>query len=416
MLSDDGGDMQRLRGERPCLPCGAGGKGIYFAAVSACVATDTVDCKGSFEMKKTAVVILFAVLVGFVLSLSAGAWDTPLEESIAEKAGDISADSPYLSAQEKNGDKPLNIFEKAYTVTLDALKSGGLEITKSTGVLLGILVLCSVLGAVKGLSSSRALATGCELVSVLALSGTVYHTLYRCVLLVTCSMESLSLAVSSLLPVMSGLYAFGGNPATAAASHSLLMLFLTAISFLCTKVILPLLKISFGFALTGAMPGSIDLSPLGSAVKNVCTVGLSFLFSLLSFSLWYQTAITAAGDTLVTRSVRFASGAFVPVIGGILGECSRTIMASVGVIRSTVGSVGAVMTLGAVIPPVISVLLHRLMLMLLSALAKTLGCVRESRFLADVSSCFGVLLALVLGAGSVVLIALAVFIKIGTGG
>lgn len=366
-------------------------------------------------MKKTVFLLICLCVLFFCCSLSSRAWGSSLEESIAEEAGEVLVDSPYISAEERNGDKHINIFEKAYTVTLDALKSGGSELLKSGGQLLGLLLLCSLLGVSKTLTASPALAVAGETLSVLVLSASVYGVLYRCFVFVTCSMEALSLTVSSLLPVMSGLYAMGGNTAVAASSSSLLMVFLTVVSFLCSKAILPLLKLSFGFSLTGALPGNANLAPLGTALKSVCTVTLSFLFSVLSFALWYQTAVAAAGDTLVTRSVRFAAGAFVPVIGGILGEVSRTVLASVGVVRSAVGAVGTTLVLAAIIPPVLSVLLHRLLLTVLSSVSRILGCERESRFLCDASACMGVLLALVLGAGAVTLVALAVFVKTGTG-
>jgi hypothetical protein len=97
----------------------------------------------------------------------------------------------------------------------------------------------------------------------------------------------------------------------------------------------------------------------------------------------------------------------------MLGDASRTVIASVSVIKGTVGAVGVVMILSAVLPPLLIVALHKFLLLLCSIVAKTLGCEKESGLLYDLGNVMNVLLALVCGSGAVCIIAMAVFIKAG---
>jgi hypothetical protein len=75
-----------------------------------------------------------------------------------------------------------------------------------------------------------------------------------------------------------------------------------------------------------------------------------------------------------------------------------------------------VIILSAVIPPLIVVVMNKLMLLLCGITAKMLGCEREGALLYDLCGVLNVLLALVAGAGAVCIIALAVFMKTGVVG
>lgn len=353
------------------------------------------------------------VAVGLVVGLlcvNAGAYSNETETSIAEMAGADGIKSEYLTEEETGGDRTVNVFEKTLVILSDALKSNGRSVIRSFGAVMATVVLCCVMGAMK-FGDSGALDAACGYISVLCLAGISYSLLYKLVVYVTAALESLTAVMAGLMPTMAALYVFGGEAASGAASSSGFSLFLSVLFIICSKVLLPLLQVAFVLCLAGAMPGSVNLSSVNTLVKNTATTLMAFIFTLLGFTLYLQTSVAAASDNLVTRSVRFASGVFVPVIGGMLGDASRTVIASVSVIKGTVGASGTVLVLSAVIPPILIVTLYKLMLLCCSIAAKALGCEAESRLLYDLGSVLSVLLALVIGAGAVCLIGLAVFIK-----
>lgn len=363
-------------------------------------------------MKKTVLIILIAVFVLPRFSLSVNAYGNEDAQSIAEKAGADKIESEYLDSDELSGDKDINVFEKAMMIISDVLTGNSAGIFKSFGAVLGVIILACVMNALKT-GGSEALDSACGYISVLALSGVTYSVLYNLFIYIIASMEALTLAMSSLMPIMASLHAFGGTAATGAAGSAGMTVFLTVLSNICTKVLLPLLQASFALCLVGAMPASVNLSAVTNLVKNTATTLMAFIFTLLGFSLYLQTAIASAGDNYVTRSIKFASGVFVPVIGGMLGDASRTVIASVSIVKGTVGAAGVVAVLSAVLPPLIVVILHKLLLLACGIIGKSLGCERESAFLYDLGGVISVLLALVAGAGCVCIIAMAVFIKTG---
>ncbi len=364
-------------------------------------------------MKKISVLALLLILV-IAFPLDTLAYGDDTAESIADMAGADEISGDYLDADEISGNKSINIFGKAFDIICDAFSENGNGIMRSFGMIMGMILLCCVLHSLK--FGSAELDTVCGYIAVVALSGVTYSVLYELFILVVASMESLSLLMSSLMPIMASLYVFGGASATGAAASSALTLFLTVLSLLCTKALLPMLRISFALSITGAMPDGINLSPVTNLIKSTATVVMSFLFTLLSFALYFQTSVAAASDNFFAKSVRFVSGVFVPIIGNMLGDASRTVIASVSVVKSTVGAVGVTLIMSVILPPIIIVILNKLMLIACSALAKTLGCDREGALMTELGGILNILLALVIGAGAVSIIAMAVFIKTGVSG
>ncbi len=363
-------------------------------------------------MKKIFAVIFIALLIMPVLSQRACAYSDPVTESIADEVIDESLSNEFLDADELSGDKSINIFQKALQIITSAFSENGKTLFKSFGMILAMVILACVMGAMK-FGNSEVLDNACGYISVLALSGVVYSVFYDLFVYVVASMESLMLMMSTLSPIMAALYVAGGSYAAGAASSSALALFLTILSVICTRILLPLLQIAFALCLVGAIPGSVNLSSVNTLVKNTATTVMAFIFTLLGFTLYLQTTVASASDNFVTRSVKFASGVFVPVIGNMLGDASRTVIASVSVIKGSVGTIGIVMILSAVLPPLLIVMLYKLMLLVCSICAKALSCERESALLYDIGSVLGVLMALIAGAGVICIIAMAVFIKTG---
>lgn len=354
--------------------------------------------------------LLFVVLF-FANPMKALAYDEN-GEKIADAAGVSELENEFIERDELSGDSPINVFEKTLLIIQSALRDNGKTIIKSFGGVMAVVLLSCVMGAMK-FGESKTLDNVCSFVSIIAISGVTYSVLYNMFVFVKAALESLVIAMSSLMPVMASLYIYGGSVSASAASASSLALFLTVLSTICSRVLLPLLQIAFALCIVGAMPGSVNLSSVNNLVKNTATTLMAFVFTLLGFALYIQTAVASASDNFVTRSVRFATGVFVPVIGNMLGDASRTVIASVSVVKGTVGAVGVVMILSVVLPPLLIVIVNKLLLLLCSMAAKTLGCEKESALLYDLGGVMSVLLALVSGAAVVCIIAMAVFIKAG---
>lgn len=334
-------------------------------------------------------------------------------ESIADHAGVDTLSHPAVTEEELSGDTQIVLWDKLGALFEENAGDAFGEAAGNFAALLGVLVLCSLMHALKALTPSGAMENACSFVTALAVSGVSYALLSDLFTRTGQALTAFAEFLASLLPVSASLLVSGGNTSAAAASSAGFSLFLSAVSLICSAVLFPFLQVSFSACFASALPGTVDLSPIGNLVRNTAGLLLLFLFSLLGFMLTMQTAISAAADSFLFRTVRFASGILIPVVGNILGDAARTVAGSVSVIKSTVGGVGTVVTLAILLPPFLQLLFHRLMLALCAALAKLLGCEREGQLLSDLGGTLNILLGLLAGTEVIALLYIAAFIKTG---
>ena len=364
-------------------------------------------------MKKCLKVFLFLIIILSFSRIDCAAFDTSAENELAKNAGLNELSFDAITPEELSGESKINLFGKAIGFISDALSTGVTSSLRAFALIMTVVVLSAVLASFKWTTTNSSLHTAYEYISVIALSGVTFTIFTSVFSFAQQSLGALNTFMAALLPVTSALYIFGGNAATAAVSNASLLLFFSLISTICSKFIMPFLQIAFALCLSSAIPGTVNLTSVSTLVRNTTTTVLAFLFSLFGFTMYLQTAIAASADNYAYRSVRFASGVFIPVIGSMLGDASRTVFGSIGIIKSVAGAVGVTVVLAVIIPPVVLVLLYKLSLLGCAIISRALGCERESRFLYELNGIMNVLLALLIGAGAVLIIALAIFIKTG---
>ena len=353
---------------------------------------------------------LFPLLLAAFLMLSGF---SGTEAQTAEETG-VSAlleAEELLTEEEKAGDVPIDLASKLERI----LSSGGLAAAQNASAhlaaLLGVLLLSSLLRAVGELSRSEGLRAMCDYATLLAVSGVTYSVFGSLFRLAGEALNALTAYMAALLPVTGAVLTAGGTPTAAATSAAAFSLFLSCVSLLSSSVLFPFLQVSFSLCFAGAVPGAVDLSPIASLVKNTAAVLLAFLYTTLGFLVGLQSTVSAAADGYVFRTVKFASGVFIPVVGGMLGDAARTVAGGIAVIRGTVGTVGVVATLAVLLPPMLVLIAHRFVLSLCASLAKMLGCAREGQMLSDLGGVAGLLFGTVAGAEAVTVLYLACFIR-----
>jgi stage III sporulation protein AE len=161
--------------------------------------------------------------------------------------------------------------------------------------------------------------------------------------------------------------------------------------------------------MVNAMDSSVRVGTLLGSIKKNYTTLLSFLMMLLLAMLASQSILGAAKDTLAMRSAKFAAGSMIPVVGGSVAELIKTVSASVGYLRGTVGICGVLLLLLLLFPTLVELLLVRMTWQLGASLADLLGCDGEKKLLEEFASINGYLIAAVAICSSVLFFAFTIF-------
>ena len=269
--------------------------------------------------------------------------------------------------------------------------SGGLALFAR---LCGIVLLAATLRAASGEKKrgvGEALTLLCTLVVVWMLfagEGTNFSYMER-------FFDTVRALCVALVPLMGALYAMGGNVGAAVVNHGVMSGFLALLETVLCGVAVPLACVLVALALLDAVAGKGSLQSLVNFVKRTFTLGLSFLMMLLSFALGLQHTLAKGTDTLALRTVRFAAGSFLPVVGGSVAEALSTLSGSVEYLRGTVGVGGILVLFFLFLPPFLSTLITRLALLLSSSVAGLLSCPREQRVLSELASVWGYFLSII---------------------
>lgn len=270
----------------------------------------------------------------------------------------------------------------------------------------GLLILSAICNTLKVSFRSETVGRAFSFCATLVITLSLLTQSYRTLESVTDYFSKLGILTGAALPLMGTLYAMGGNIATAVASSSGLSIFMTILETLVGKSIVPFCGICMAFALVSALDPSLRTGTLLSTLKKNYTTALAFLMMLLLAMLSAQTTLAARSDTLLMRSAKFAAGNMIPVVGGSVSELLRTVSASVGYLRGTVGICGTLLLLLMLLPTLIELLLLRMTWQLSASLADLLGCDGQKKLLDEFASLLGYLVTAVCICSSVLMMSL----------
>ena len=258
-----------------------------------------------------------------------------------------------------------------------------------------VKLLCSIMGILLLSSICRTFCTSIKrpeiarafsLMITLVITITIFATGFGTIESTVSYFQTLNTFTSTAVPLMGSLYVMGGNAAAAVATSAGLSMFMTVLEEFVGRSIVPFCGICLALALISACEGGPRLGGLLKGLKKNYTLLLSFFMMLLLAMLSAQTVLGASKDTLAMRSAKFAAGNMIPIVGGSVGELLRSVSASVGYMRSTVGICGVLLLLFLMLPTLIELLLARATWQICSFFAELLGCDGEKRLLDEFGS------------------------------
>jgi stage III sporulation protein AE len=235
--------------------------------------------------------------------------------------------------------------------------------------------LSSVLFAEASEGLRKTLEVGLSAVLVCLLFARIGEDMAR----VESAMTDMCRLSGALAPAYASLFLAEGGVGTAAASSAGFAGFTLLLENLAVGLFLPLLRVLLGFTLVSVAGNGAKTDGIFRSLRHTYVTALVFLSLLLTASLGFQTSLAASADGLSVRSVKFALGQLIPVIGGSLAESWRVLTSSLGVLRNTLGAFTVVSLFLLILPTLLTALLHRLGLSLAAALSDLLGCERGKR-------------------------------------
>ena len=284
------------------------------------------------------------------------------------------------------------------------------DVLKNTALMLGAMVMSALVNTYcRGGGLSSALGRTAGFVSVICLGMTYYSAAKIAWDSAKGAIDAMTLIMSALLPGVVASCTASGEVALSTVTSTGITLLLAFFERLCADGFMPLLNVCFALSLANGLADGEGANLVGVVkfVKNTFAILMGALMAVFCVSVIYRTNLAKTADGLLLRSVRFASGSFVPIIGGALGEASASILGSLSAIKANVGTAASVAVAVATIPKLTELLLYRLAFGFCSGSAGLLGCGRDSGFIAELGSLLSYGIVMVISCGVMLLISLA---------
>lgn len=239
-------------------------------------------------------------------------------------------------------------FRDILSTIFDVLVDKFLSPAKLVCIITAILILISLSGGM--LSESGMMSRYFEFVSVLFVSLVCFSYVIDMISDTVNVIHVLCGLMKMLIPVLTAVIAFGGNPALASCSSAISLYISEVIILVCDEFLAGLLCIISAFCVSSGINTALNPRYIIELIKKVFNFVLGFLAAVYSGVLTIRDIVSSGIDKISGNSIRFILGSSVPVVGGTLSEGLSAVISAVGLFKSTFGIAGIIVILITVFP------------------------------------------------------------------
>ncbi|MBO5059760.1 MAG: stage III sporulation protein AE [Clostridia bacterium] len=173
--------------------------------------------------------------------------------------------------------------------------------------------------------------------------------------------------ITKFEPIFVGLLASAGAVTQAAAFQPVMTASVYVLSVVVDKCILPLTYFSAVLGIVNNIGGRIEIGTLNKLLASVSKWLLTGVLTLFSTILALYGFGTAAVNNVTIKSIKFAVGSFVPVVGGILSDTIDTVLSGTNLLKNAVGTAGMITVISIAAVPIIKIWIMMMLLKITAA-------------------------------------------------
>ena len=296
--------------------------------------------------------------------------------------------SDFISSAEEITD-----FEYVWTELVKQVLNTFFPVVKTTLLIIGILILSKLTRLFTTDISSKAnnklidsIINVAVILTIFATGSVIFEEVER-FKDINCNL------MNGIIPVFGVVYAASGNGSTAAIQSGGIMLLVTLCQNLFSIILLPSVRICLFMSIANAVFPDSGIKPVATVFKNISVSIMVASVTLFSFILSLQNSIAQTADTFGIRSIKFAVGNIVPIIGGAVSDSLGTIGGSLSLLKKAGGNILIIMVILIILPTLSMLLIRRLSFYLCKTSAEILDCTAEKNLLEDIGSAVSMMLA-----------------------
>lgn len=164
------------------------------------------------------------------------------------------------------------------------------------------------------------------------------------------------------VPVFAGITVAAGGITTAGIYNLLILGASELIVSLSESFLIPVVSVTAVLAVSGSVFPSVSMESIISLLKKIITWGMTITMTLFTGFVSMKCTLGGKADGVASKTARFLISGTVPVVGGAVSDAYATVKSSFDVIQGTVGTAGIVAIIIIMLPPVLELLIFRVVM------------------------------------------------------
>lgn len=384
-------------------------------------------------MKKILMFLLCLLLLCMPVSAVSGSdasGESTLQEQFEEQLEASGADELIENAPEQVKESLYDLgldtisFQKILSLSpkefipyfIDQVQAVIARPVKLLAIVVGIIVLCALMNALKQSMAKDKLKEVFQVVSILCICAAVITPVIDCISKTGKTIFDCSNFLISFVPVLSGVMTAGGQIVTATSYQVFLFWAAELVSVIVSRTLVPFLGIYLAIAITSSMNAEFRLDKIADSLKSFICWSLGGLLTVFVGILSIQGIVASSADTVSLKATKFLISSVVPVVGGALSDALGSVQSCVKLLKTSVGAYGIIIAVMTFLPLLIESISWLLVTKISQVVAEFLGAGGVTPVLKATSSVLSIILAIILCFMMLIIITTTIMMLLGTGG
>lgn len=384
-------------------------------------------------MKKILMFLLCLLLLCMPVSAVSGSvasGESTLQEQFEEQLEASGADELIENAPEQVKESLYDLgldtisFQKILSLSpkefipyfIDQVQAVIARPVKLLAIVVGIIVLCALMNALKQSMAKDKLKEVFQVVSILCICAAVITPVIDCISKTGKTIFDCSNFLISFVPVLSGVMTAGGQIVTATSYQVFLFWAAELVSVIVSRTLVPFLGIYLAIAITSSMNAEFRLDKIADSLKSFICWSLGGLLTVFVGILSIQGIVASSADTVSLKATKFLISSVVPVVGGALSDALGSVQSCVKLLKTSVGAYGIIIAVMTFLPLLIESISWLLVTKISQVVAEFLGVGGVTPVLKATSSVLSIILAIILCFMMLIIITTTIMMLLGTGG
>ncbi len=309
------------------------------------------------------------------------------------------------------GGEPSDFFKRFWDVLAKSVGKYFLGFMPAVITVIIICLLKNMLGSLTGDFLNTSTTEVVHLICYIAIIIVLMSGIGSVIATVTKTIDGLVTLSGALFPILLTLLSMLGGTASVATYTPFVAAIGSTIMKLVSAVIVPAFTATAVLGMVGNLSKTVKLDRLTKLIKSASGWLIGIVFGLFATFLTVQGISGGVADKFGLGIAKFALSSYVPILGGYLSDGMDLLSASLVLTKNALGYTGVILLVGAVVFPLVKVVLFSLAMRLAAAIAEPLGDARVASLMSGVASNVSLLITALAGVAFLFFLLLMLFIS-----